>query len=671
MKRSQKTFFLIVFFIFFVLSCGGGGDNKSTYNDESGTVIIESKDLVNLPDDVADSIINNYSKQYPVVIKNANEMDVKFINDLLDTGLPYTCTDNCQNFRYYGIDIDDNELYQIFGCYQSEPENLTSFINDDNYNYQYLNQWIEENSKRSIESRKKRLSLKGKDDDLYDTFDLLRKGIKHVVEYEFIDASPNVKGTFAIQNCIWSFHSDEKFMNTDSESDYYYIRQQCNFNPVGTIYPVGSNEVISAKDITSLYAVTLLPVLDKEDIYSVYSLPQNLNKQEIITEQFSYNTSGNFGVSGKSFQATVNGSIGFSDSRSFNKSDVEITNDMRKSGAIWYYDFGHLEVTDGYFSDSIKKPPKLSYVSFQPVQQWLFKVSTNNIRSKLNTLVMELHFIVNSQSAECVDNSCDIVNHNPKAYSARFYIPFPYNQNNQHPKATFECISITEFEALKCFVTYSEDIDGKINHYNWYLNDKYLSQGKNLFYKNWEKGLNSGNHNIFLKVTDDGDATSTFGKAFYYKGPELDIAYLIKNFDYQVLQEGAVLLKSNINLILLELEKESTPEYTEMKIGIQNALTLPDNTFQCISQDICPKSYVLIFHKCNDNWGIQVDRQDTPPVGQSGSGMRGIFASFSEINELLSIYLGYFDSCTEEIFVIIVDRETGLYYESNSILVKN
>lgn len=108
--------------------------------------------------------------------------------------------------------------------------------------------------------------------------------------------------------------------------------------------------------------------------------PLSTSDQRTVTVQESWNLSGEIGLSGSDFGASIGGGIGGSISNSYNVQDMTITalslNDNKcNNNAAWQFDIN----TDNYdFSGwsgfSFRKPPLLGTDAYKTVQCWKWKV---------------------------------------------------------------------------------------------------------------------------------------------------------------------------------------------------------------------------------------------------------------------------------------------------------
>lgn len=189
---------------------------------------------------------------------------------------------------------------------------------------------------------------------------------------------------YTLNYYIYSCHS---FNEADGkEYDWFYVRQEGQLN-AGNAYQGVKNwyNGLSGDDIRYYIGTYMMDnwIEGRTKLESGVSLvqtsPANENKSEQVTSGISFNLNGKVGFSNKGGSADVGAGLTITNSKSFSVKDCELVNNSgdQVNNANWTYNFKRAEQKLNFLYKQLLEPPLLSRALFQPVNQWIWKISSD------------------------------------------------------------------------------------------------------------------------------------------------------------------------------------------------------------------------------------------------------------------------------------------------------
>ncbi len=193
---------------------------------------------------------------------------------------------------------------------------------------------------------------------------------------------------YTVTYYIYSCHS---FSESDGkEYDWFYVRQEGQLNAKNA-YKGIQNWYLGLQTDNIHYYIGSYRMNNWMDgltqqgsgVSLVQSSPANENKSEQVTSGVSVNISGKVGFSGKGATGDVGAGLTITNSKSFSVKDCDLVNNSgdKFNNANWSYNFKKASQTAYFAYSALNEPPLLSRSLFQPVNQWVWKFSSD-IRDK-------------------------------------------------------------------------------------------------------------------------------------------------------------------------------------------------------------------------------------------------------------------------------------------------
>lgn len=222
---------------------------------------------------------------------------------------------------------------------------------------------------------------------------------------------------YQVSHFIYSCHA------IATQDDWYFVLQECVFNGRGAY--TGKHEWYEGdlKDAAYWYMHTI--ELDNTiegfvgqpaQVGMQKSSPDTANDQESITSGVSFNVGGEVSFQGKSGGGGLSGGVTISNSRSMTVKDCQVHNYScdRANNAHWVYQFKNCEVSNPFLYAVLTDPPNLSVESFQPTNQWIWRMGPEvrihgckmNVHLKVGLMasvgVVDFYWAAH-QALECLD----------------------------------------------------------------------------------------------------------------------------------------------------------------------------------------------------------------------------------------------------------------------------
>lgn len=190
----------------------------------------------------------------------------------------------------------------------------------------------------------------------------------------------NAGAIYQITHYIYSCHS---FTDPSAiDSDWFYVQQSCQINYSGGY---SKREGIS-RALAGLYGGSLEldnffftydNAAEGQNVLLAINTPENANNVSRVSSGVSWSFGGTVGFRGKEPTGGISGGVSVSHSESFEVSDCQVVNNSlsRFNNALWSYNFEKAKGIRYPYYAGLTDPPALSRTNFQPVNQWIWRVS--------------------------------------------------------------------------------------------------------------------------------------------------------------------------------------------------------------------------------------------------------------------------------------------------------
>ena len=240
---------------------------------------------------------------------------------------------------------------------------------------------------------------------------------------------------YTLNYYIYSCHS---FNEADGkEYDWFYVRQEGQLNPKNGYKGIQQWYEGNAWDDIRFYAGSYRMnnwmdglTQPESGVSLMQSSPSNENKSEQVTSGVSFSISGKVGFSASGPSGDVGAGLTITNSKSFSVKDCELVNNSgdKFNNASWIYNFKRASQATHIGYAQLHEPPLLSRTLFQPVNQWIWKFSSD-VRDK-NKKEFNSQFdvnLVNSHGGRVVLGMSSGAYHAdyPRTWTMKISLPFP------------------------------------------------------------------------------------------------------------------------------------------------------------------------------------------------------------------------------------------------------
>jgi hypothetical protein len=240
---------------------------------------------------------------------------------------------------------------------------------------------------------------------------------------------------YTLNYYIYSCHS---FNDADGkEYDWFYVRQEGLLNSKNAYKGVQNwYDGLAHADIryyTGSYRMNnWMDGLTQQGsgVSLVQSSPANENKSEQVTSGISVNINGKVGFSGKGGSGDVGAGVTITNSKSFSVKDCDLVNNSgdQFNNANWSYNFKKALQIAYFAYTGLQEPPLLSRSLFQPVNQWVWKFSSDVRDKNQNWFYSKFDVdLINSQGGVALAWIAQDPQHYiyPKSWQEKVPLPLP------------------------------------------------------------------------------------------------------------------------------------------------------------------------------------------------------------------------------------------------------
>ncbi len=358
-------------------------------------IVIAAEELATLSAEQVTAIHAAYAANHPIVLVYASLNDIKALQQLLgNDAFEYALPDGVPYVEIYAVDRDaDGSMWQwsLFPPESTATEYSESTVQDtesgtettqttpaqvvslgydsdadQNSRADMLFQWIAEDEQRmqTPAARTAKLQVAGAADELTEI------GEAWIDQGNFQQSGNN----YQISHFAWRLHS------VSTGQDWFYVQQKC-------IFSASKAFTANERRHKGLYLnkIEIDAWMDRyrdqpAAVGLVQSSPQTANNQTQITSGVSWNIGGEVAVDTNGPSAKLNAGISISNSTTVTVQDCTVldkSND-RGNNPHWVYAFKTSEIgsiSDCFFQDCLTDVPNLAITSFQPMNQWIWRLA--------------------------------------------------------------------------------------------------------------------------------------------------------------------------------------------------------------------------------------------------------------------------------------------------------
>lgn len=380
--------------------------------DETKTdkaVVIAGSEVTSLTPAQQDAVKAIFDARHPVALLHADLTQILFLQRTIlgNTSFDYDFPDNEVYVEIYAVDheadgniwqwsqfpppaagtgyTEESEIDLQEGDTESttttDPEDIS--LGDDNDAWQdsrvkLFAQWLAENGSRSETP----LAVAAKSRAMKDAGDnsLTELASAFVEQGNFSQSGNN----YQLSHFVYKCHS----LSSDPSRayDWFYVQQYCVFNGSGA-YTI-NERMNRGLYLDQIEINAWMKGFDNNPaaVSMIQSSPQTENKQTQITSGVSWNIGGEVGLDTNGPSGKLSLGVSISNVTTLNVSDCEVKNLSNDKGnnVHWLYQFRRASiggVGDCFWQNCLVGPPYLSNATFQPMNQWIWKM-TPEVRAR-------------------------------------------------------------------------------------------------------------------------------------------------------------------------------------------------------------------------------------------------------------------------------------------------
>ena len=375
--------------------------NTFTAGTLEGPVILADDVLGQLEPDLETALVEAYRDGRSIIMLQPDQSEVNALRSLLGLGesyvLPTGLPDGKQYAELVGFDREETGGVYTLEVYPPTEASIdeTDFLWLDDAEAQAARvemvlDWLREDRQRPRTVEGDGATLSPRD---------LQALAQAQVESKIFTYYGAI---YQVTHYIYACHSFTDPLALDF--DWFFIQQACQINYSGGYKKVEDIPISGGKQATAgLYGGTLKTdswLLNQDNasqnVLLAVNSPETANNVATVTSGVSYSFGGTVGFRGMDPTGGVSSGVSVSSSKSFSVSDCQVVNNSasRFSNAQWEYIFRKVEGIRYIFYAGLADPPALSTGSFQPVNQWIWRVSpavrqraeNQSFRTRLDTI---------------------------------------------------------------------------------------------------------------------------------------------------------------------------------------------------------------------------------------------------------------------------------------------
>jgi hypothetical protein len=350
-----------------------------------GAIVISSDAFGSLTQEQLDGFEVAFASRQPIILVQATAAQITaFGQQFLGESFTYTLPDGVEYAEVYAVDMEEGGHIWQWALY---PPNLTD--DEDSVEEQQgrlgeLVDWLQENSTR----------MEGAEDATDEAAKAVASGNNELTQLvsAFVDQSnfSMLGNRYQITHFVYSCHS------YDTGDDWFYVQQKC------VLYGGGAYEKKKVKynQETKGWYMDSIEIDSSMEGYEnnptavgmIQSSPETENNKESATSGVNFSIGGDVGVASSGPSGKISAGVTITNSRTISILDCEVTNKSndQANNAHWIYQFNKRCKSVSYaLYAGLTDPPKLSINTFQPVNQWIWRVQPE-LRTKKTPMHVKL-----------------------------------------------------------------------------------------------------------------------------------------------------------------------------------------------------------------------------------------------------------------------------------------
>lgn len=347
-----------------------------------GPLVLSGDGLEALGETERASVAAFYAANHPVILLHATGGQINALRQILGFD-EFIMPDGMSRAEIYALDHEpDGEVWQWVQYPPHADEQNPDDSEDQEVRVGYLLDWLEENQNRETPAEEDaKLAAKAS------TNELTQMASAFIDQQNFCEYGNN----YQLCHFIYSFHA------VNSREDWFYVQQHGMFNGRGGYqgrwadwsYP-GDKE-IGYMDSIDINTSINNWATNASMVGLIQSSPETANNKTEISSGTKYDVGGEISLDKKGVSAGLSGGISVDYSTSFNVLDCTTYNKCVSEGnnARWTYVFKRCNATvplHYVMYGVLSNPPALSVSTFQPVNQWIWRM-----RPEARNLPLSMH----------------------------------------------------------------------------------------------------------------------------------------------------------------------------------------------------------------------------------------------------------------------------------------
>jgi len=355
---------------------------QMTLTDYDGTssdapIVIAADALADLTNGEKASIVEAYQARHPILLAGPTRDQVLAMFEMLGIDRDFVLPENVETAEVLAVDLEeDGDVFQWAQYAPSIDEDAgeTDPAAEQVSRMNLLVQWMKDNEERMQQSDAAKAREHARTAVL-DTHDLTQLAAAFVDQSNFSQYGNN----YQITHYIWGCHS------YDTNNDWFYVQQQ------GVMYGGGAYKGRfdwyqgNFGDMAYWYmdSIEMDSSMNGYDwntssVGMMQSTPETVNGVTTVTSGISWNIGGTVGVSKDGPSAEITGGVTIENSKSISVADCQVLNKSNDRGnnAHWLYQFNRCSSVAYFLYAGVTDPPNLSITTFQPLNQWVWRVGS-------------------------------------------------------------------------------------------------------------------------------------------------------------------------------------------------------------------------------------------------------------------------------------------------------
>jgi len=355
--------------------------NFTPYSDglTDGPIVLSGETLGTLTDAQRTGLAGTYAANQPILLFHATADQINALRQVLGVTIStFVMPEGMERVEVYALDHEpDHEIWQYTQYPPQQGEANPDDSTDQQWRVSDLIDWMDDNQARKTLAEHETTSALPTAKETEGN-QLTQLASAFVDQRNFSEEG----NRYQLSHFIYSFHS------VTTGEDWFYIQQQGIFNGSGaykgrsrSFDPLG-DEISGYMDSVDISTTVNKYAGNTSVVGLIQASPETANNVTEISTGISYDVGGEVSLDKKGPAASLSGGVSVKYSTKFNVRDCTTYNKSISEGnnAHWTYVFKKCDpapvpiyyVIYGPLSD----PPALSVGTFQPINQWIWRMTS-------------------------------------------------------------------------------------------------------------------------------------------------------------------------------------------------------------------------------------------------------------------------------------------------------